>query len=143
MKTLLSLLVAGSIAIASGSAYACGACIEDKVAATYDHAVVTKATAKGQVVVFGTFDGGPNLETTREQALLEVDLQRLGMTVLTVGRGQRVQRPSQANQHGWFYPAHQRQPAVINVMVGGAMVPRLAPAAALRIFARHRIPTRL
>ena len=67
MKTLLSLLVAGSIAIASGSAYACGACIEDKVAATYDHAVVTKATAKGQVVVFGTFDGVPNLEITRDR----------------------------------------------------------------------------
>ena len=55
----------------------------------------------------------------------------------------RPTRPTQANQHGWFYPAHQRQPAVINVMVGGAMVPRLAPAAALRIFVRHRIPIRL
>ena len=55
----------------------------------------------------------------------------------------RPTRPSQANQHGWFYPAHQRQPAIVNVMVGGAMVPRLAPAAALRIFVRHRIPIRL
>jgi hypothetical protein len=55
----------------------------------------------------------------------------------------RPTRPSQANQHGWFYPAHRRQPPVIKLMVDGAMVPRLAPAAALRIFARHRIPTRL
>jgi hypothetical protein len=55
----------------------------------------------------------------------------------------RPTRPSQANQHGWFYPAHRRQPAVISVMVNWVMAPRLAPAAALRIFARHRIPIRL
>jgi hypothetical protein len=35
-----------------GSAMACGVCIEDKVAATYDHAVVTRAVAAGRVVVF-------------------------------------------------------------------------------------------
>lgn len=52
-------------------------------------------------------------------------------------------RPSQANQYGWFYPAHRRQPAVIKLMVDGAMVPRLAPPRALSIFARHRIPIRL
>ena len=31
---------------------ACGFCIEDKVAATYDHAVVTRALAHGQDVLF-------------------------------------------------------------------------------------------
>jgi hypothetical protein len=30
----------------------CGACIEDKVAATYDHAVVLRASASGDVMVF-------------------------------------------------------------------------------------------
>jgi hypothetical protein len=54
----------------------------------------------------------------------------------------RPTRPSQANQHGWFYPAHRRQPAVITVTVDWVMTPRLAPAQALAILARHGIPTR-
>lgn len=55
----------------------------------------------------------------------------------------RPTRPSQANQHGWFYPAHHGLPAVIDLTVNGIMVPRLAPDRALRILARHGIPTRL
>jgi hypothetical protein len=31
---------------------ACGVCLEDKVAATYDHALVARALAHGRVVVF-------------------------------------------------------------------------------------------
>jgi hypothetical protein len=52
-------------------------------------------------------------------------------------------RPTQASQHGWFYPAHGSRPAVVDIMVGGRQVPRLAPRAVLRIFARHHVPTRL
>ena len=37
--------------------YACGACDEDKVAATYDHAIVTHAAARHRLVVFGAIDG--------------------------------------------------------------------------------------
>ena len=33
-------------------ALACGVCLEDKVAATYDHALVQRALARGRVVVF-------------------------------------------------------------------------------------------
>ncbi|MBC8021534.1 MAG: hypothetical protein H7Y14_00325, partial [Burkholderiales bacterium] len=33
-------------------ALACGICLEDKVAATYDHGMVMRATSRGQVVVF-------------------------------------------------------------------------------------------
>ena len=43
------------------AAWACGVCIEDKVAATYDHEVVLRAAAKGKVMVFcevaGPLDG--------------------------------------------------------------------------------------
>ena len=34
------------------AAVACGVCDEDKVAATYDHAVIARAGAQGRVVVF-------------------------------------------------------------------------------------------
>jgi hypothetical protein len=54
----------------------------------------------------------------------------------------RPTRPSQANQHGWFYPAHGAQPAVFDVMVDGIRTPRLGPVRALMILARHGIPTR-
>jgi hypothetical protein len=35
-----------------GPLYACGTCAEDKIAATYDHAVVQAAARAGKVVVF-------------------------------------------------------------------------------------------
>jgi 2-keto-3-deoxy-L-rhamnonate aldolase RhmA len=38
-------------------AAACGVCIEDKVAATYDHGIVMSATAKQHVVVFAQVEG--------------------------------------------------------------------------------------
>jgi len=45
---------------ATARALACGVCIEDRVAATYDHAVITKAAAEHRVVVFAAVDGqGP------------------------------------------------------------------------------------
>jgi hypothetical protein len=54
----------------------------------------------------------------------------------------RPTHPSQANQHGWFYPAHGRQAAVFRLTVDGSMAPRVAPPAALAILTRHGIPTR-
>jgi hypothetical protein len=56
----LALLVA-AVALPA-AAWSCGACVEDKVAATYDHAVVQRAAAAGDTVVFcdvaGRFDMG-------------------------------------------------------------------------------------
>jgi len=50
---VIGTLIAG---LASG-AYACGYCIEDKIAAVYDHAVVTRATAQKHQVVFFALEG--------------------------------------------------------------------------------------
>lgn len=44
-------LAAFALAVA-GEAFACGHCVEDKVAAVYDHAAVTRAISEGRVVVF-------------------------------------------------------------------------------------------
>jgi hypothetical protein len=51
--------------------------------------------------------------------------------------------PREASQHGLFYPAHGRKPAIFKVMVQGTRVPRIASARALAILARHGVPTRL
>jgi hypothetical protein len=39
------------------SAWACGACIEDNIAATYDHAVIKQAIENHQQVVFASVEG--------------------------------------------------------------------------------------
>jgi hypothetical protein len=44
-------------ALASSSALACGVCVEDRIAATYDYAVVSEAAARHHVVVFAAVEG--------------------------------------------------------------------------------------
>jgi len=59
MKTKRS-LAAFSAALATLvplAAVGCGVCVEDKVAATYDHAVIQRANAKRQQVVFVGVEG--------------------------------------------------------------------------------------
>lgn len=55
-RGLMSIAAASAFAMPA-VAMACGACVEDKVAATYDHAVITRAIAKRQQVVFVAIDG--------------------------------------------------------------------------------------
>ena len=49
-------------AILAASSLACGVCIEDKVAATYDHSIVMGAIAKHHVVVFGEIEGAVDMQ---------------------------------------------------------------------------------
>ena len=58
------------------------------------------------------------------------------------GSRPRPTRPSQANQHGWFYPAHRSKPPVIVLVVNGYESPRLVPTSVLKILARHHVPLR-
>ena len=44
-------------AAATSNALACGVCVEDKIAAVYDHAAVTQALGAKHVVVFFAIDG--------------------------------------------------------------------------------------
>ena len=50
-------IAAALAALASSGALACGVCVEDRIAATYDHAVVTEAAARHHVVVFAAVEG--------------------------------------------------------------------------------------
>jgi hypothetical protein len=43
---------------------ACGVCVDDKVAATYDHVVIMQAAAKRQLVVFAEVSGSADVGTT-------------------------------------------------------------------------------
>jgi hypothetical protein len=55
----------------------------------------------------------------------------------------RPTRQSQANQSGWFYPTWRSEAAVIDLMVDGVRVPRIAPGRVLRIFSRNGVPIRV
>jgi hypothetical protein len=58
MKTAWRSLVGMMLATAvTSTALACGFCIEDKIAAVYDHAVVTRAIAQKHQVVFFAVEG--------------------------------------------------------------------------------------
>jgi hypothetical protein len=49
-------------------AFACGVCVDDKVAAAYDHAVVTDAIARRHVVVFAEVRGPGTVEALVRKA---------------------------------------------------------------------------
>lgn len=51
-------------------AFACGYCIEDKIASVYDHASVTRALSQKHLVVFFALDG-PLILTSMEKNILE------------------------------------------------------------------------
>ena len=57
----------GATLLAPG-AWACGACVEDKIAATYDHAVVQGAATQGRVVVFCELKGPIQASSIRKAA---------------------------------------------------------------------------
>lgn len=64
-------LLAGmaAAALVPMASHACGACVEDNVAATYDHQTITRAKTAGNVVVFcqisGQFDERQLLNSAR------------------------------------------------------------------------------
>ena len=65
-----SLAFAGLLVL-SFEAGVCGYCVEDKVAAVYDHASVMQAIAKRQTVVFFAIDGPMRESRHRLQAIAE------------------------------------------------------------------------
>ena len=64
MRTPLAALL-----LVSGQALACGYCVEDKIAATYDHAVVTKALAQKHHVAFLHVEGAAPSRKVLESAI--------------------------------------------------------------------------
>jgi len=61
-------LIGAALLAASTAALACGYCVEDKIAATYDHAVVTQAFARKHHVVFLHVDGAAPSRAALERA---------------------------------------------------------------------------
>lgn len=66
-----AILLAALVAL-SAPALACGFCVEDKMAAVYDHAVVTQALAQKHQVAFFHIDGSLTPGPAAKRALEEV-----------------------------------------------------------------------
>ena len=63
-------------------AIACGVCIEDKVAATYDHALVQRALAQHRVVVFA--EPRTSVDASRLKAVASAAARLRGVDASTV-----------------------------------------------------------
>lgn len=53
----LAMLLAVCLGLASSAARACGHCVEDKIAAVYDHALISRMLTRKQHVAFFAIDG--------------------------------------------------------------------------------------
>ncbi len=80
-QRLATALVAGLVALAPAASHACGACIEDKAAATYDHAVAMRAAARGDVMMYcevaGAFDPQRLTQAVRRVRGIKADSVRI------------------------------------------------------------------
>jgi len=54
---MLRIAILAALLTLTGAAQACGYCVEDKMAAAYDHAVVTRALAQKHKIAFFHIDG--------------------------------------------------------------------------------------
>jgi hypothetical protein len=57
IRTGLAIVAATLLVLLGGKASACGYCVEDKIASTYDHSVVTRALSQKHHVAFFHIDG--------------------------------------------------------------------------------------
>ena len=78
MRTLaLSLM----LALTAPLAWSCGVCAEDKMAATYDHAVVQRANAKGHLIVFCELGGAVDAKRIAAAAARQRSVDRASIRV--------------------------------------------------------------
>ncbi|HWI81312.1 hypothetical protein [Ramlibacter sp.] len=77
----LLLAIPGLLALAAPAAWGCGVCVEDKVAATYDHAVLQRAAANGQLVMFCGVTGRADAARLRQAAASVRGLDRASVRV--------------------------------------------------------------
>ena len=70
MKKLLGYAVAALCVAATSAAHACGYCIEDKIAASYDHALITRELDRGHEVLFLEIAGAVPADRAQWRSLI-------------------------------------------------------------------------
>ena len=88
MKRLAAFLLC---ALSVPAAFACGVCVDDKVASAYDHAVVQQAWKSGKVVVFCELLGPyPVEKLTQEAQAAAGNLRGVNRASVRTGRSMAV-----------------------------------------------------
>jgi len=103
------------LALASGTAQACGYCVEDKIAAVYDHQVVTRAREAKHEVVFLHVDGKAtrqSLEQAAYAAGADRGTVRVSSDLLTVSFALDPRR----NSLGRVHPAMEKRLKGVSLM---------------------------
>jgi hypothetical protein len=77
------MLCCAALAACVRGAWACGVCVEDKVAATYDYAVMQRAVAQGRVMVFCQISGAVDAPRIRNAARQVRGLDRSSLRLST------------------------------------------------------------
>ena len=72
IKMKVAYLLASLLLMCTSSVMACGHCIEDKVAAVYDHAIVVKAVHEKHIVAFFGIEGPLVVNTTSKQDIQKI-----------------------------------------------------------------------
>lgn len=87
-RRLLPLIGVVFVWLTPVAADACGACVEDKIAATYDHALAMRAVARGEVMVYcevtGSYDRHRLSQVARRVRGIDVDSVRTSVQPATV-----------------------------------------------------------
>jgi hypothetical protein len=118
--------LAGITLFTALAAHACGFCLEDKVAAVYDQALVDAARARGRSVVFFAIEGSPRLEEATRRAVLAA-LVRPGTTRATA----RVSLESAAGSVA--YDPGRTDPAKLAASADRALAPLALTLTPLRV----------
>ena len=65
-------LLASLLLVSTSSVIACGHCIEDKVAAVYDHTIVSKAVSEKHIVAFFGIEGPLVVNAASKQEMQKI-----------------------------------------------------------------------
>jgi len=117
--------------VLSGGVLACGVCVEDKVAATYDHAVIRRAIERHQDVLFVSIEGADAIVVERRlaqaaRALHGADAKTLRISASPAAFSIAIDRSQSSDRVVGSLQAALREPGaqltLVRVMRDGALI---------------------
>ncbi len=115
MSARLRAVVFAALAACASSAFACGVCVEDKVAATYDYDVVQHATARHHVVVFAAVESPADPALLRKAAARVKGVDRASVRAAATPRALSFALDPRAASPQAALAAIEREPALSGV----------------------------
>ena len=106
-----------ALLLLSNPSFACGVCVEDKIASTYDHALVSRSVAKGHPVAFFHVDGPLVQDEATRRALLAAAEPWLGGAAVLEAQVKRWRFATP--QDLWAHPCHVIEDAMAPLVLAG------------------------